>query len=265
MPLTLIELVDPIVIFLSVVSGIIIGFSLRLVGGGGSVLAVPLLLYLVGVSHTHIAIGTSALAVGAIAGINLLNQRKLGDICLKKGLLFAIPGIVGTIVGAQLGLLTPPENLLIIFGGFMVIIGILILRMNPPKVRITGDKTNLILLKKNVPISGFFVGMMAGYFGIGGGFLIVPSMMFSGSLNIIQAIGTSMISVSTFGATTATRYLIAGQVDLVIAALLVIGGIIGGLVGTKVTLAIPKENLLKIFATLLFVVASYMIVQTIIT
>ena len=260
-----VELADPIVIFLSVVSGIIIGFSLRLIGGGGSVLAVPLLLYLVGIRDTHLAIGTSALAVGIIAGISLLTQRKLGDVCLKKGLLFAIPGIIGTIIGAQLGLFTPPENLLILFGGFMAMIGILMLSGNPLKKRVTSHATNLILLRKNVSVSGFFVGVLAGYFGIGGGFLIVPSMMYSGSLNIIQAVGTSMISVSSFGITTASRYIVAGQVDLVIAVLLVAGGLIGGLLGTKMAKRIPKENLLKMFAVLLFVVASFVIVQTIIT
>ena len=260
-----VELVDPVVIFLSVVSGIIVGFSLRLVGGGGSVLAVPLLLYVVGIHDTHLAIGTSALAVGLIAGIVLLIQRKLSDVCIKKGLLFSIPGILGTIIGAQLGLLTPSENLLVFFGGFMIIIAILMLRGNSLKQRISSNNANLIILKKNVSLSGFFVGIVAGFFGIGGGFLIIPSMMYSGSLNIVQAVGTSMISVSFFGATTAARYLIAGQVDLVIAALLVMGGLIGGLFGTKLAMKIPKQNLLRIFATLLFVVASYVIAQTVIT
>ena len=260
-----VELVDPIIIFLSVVSGIIIGFSLRLIGGGGSILAVPLLLYLVGVHDTHLAIGTSALAVGAIAGISLLNQRKLKNICLKKGILFAIPGIVGTVIGAQLGLYTPPQSLLILFGVFMAVMGILMLSGNHLKKRVTDHSTNLILLRKNVSLSGFFVGVLAGYFGIGGGFLIVPSMMYSGSLNIIQAIGTSLISVSSFGITTAARYVIAGQVDLLIAVLLIAGGLVGGILGTKTAERIPKENLLKMFAILLFAVASFVIVQAIIT
>ena len=258
------ELVDPIVILLSIVSGIIIGFALRLIGGGGSVLAVPLLLYVVGLRDTHLAIGTSALAVGAIAGTIFLTQRKSGDICIKKGLLFAVPGILGTIVGAQLGLLTSPENLLLFFGGFMVIVGLLMLSENSLK-EMSATTKNLIILKKNISITGFFVGIVAGYFGIGGGFLIIPSIMYSGSLNIVQAIGTSMISVGSFGATTATRYLIAGQVDLIVTGLLIIGGLIGGLFGTKLAMMIPKENLLKIFALLLFVVASYVITQTIVS
>jgi len=258
-----IEIIDPLIIFLSIISGVIVGFSLGLIGGGGSVLAVPLLLYVVGVKDTHLAIGTSALAVGIIAGINILNHKKLGNIRIKRGLLFAIPGIVGTLLGAQLGLWTPSGNLLILFAGFMTVVGFLMLKKNASKYEVTNGRSNFILLKKNVSLSGFSVGMLAGYFGIGGGFLIVPTIMYSGGLNIIQAIGTSLVSVSSFGLTTAARYFVAGQVDLIIAVLLIIGGVIGGYFGAKTSEKIPKENLSKVFAVLLFVVATYIVIRTI--
>jgi len=259
----LIEFLDPFILFLSIVSGIIVGFSLGLVGGGGSVLAVPLLLYVVGVKDTHIAIGTSALAVGIVAGINLLNHKKLGNIRVKKGLMFAIPGIAGTLLGAQLGLWTPAENLLILFAGFMSVVGFLMLRKNVVKNEVTSEYSNLVLLKRNVSLSGFSVGVLAGYFGIGGGFLIVPTIMYSGGLNIIQAVGTSLVSVSSFGLTTAARYFVAGQVDIIIAVLLIIGGIVGGYFGVKTSEKIPKEKLSKLFAILLFVVAAYIVIRTI--
>ena len=255
-------ILDSVIIFLSIISGVIVGFSLGLIGGGGSVLAVPLLLYVVGVKDTHLAIGTSALAVGIIAGINILNHKKLGNIKIKKGLLFAIPGIAGTLLGAQLGLWTPSENLLILFAGFMTIVGFLILKKNASKQEVTNGSSNLILLKKNVSLSGFSVGMLAGYFGIGGGFLVVPTIMYSGGLNIIQAIGTSLVSVSSFGLTTAARYFIAGQIDLIIAMLLIIGGVMGGYLGAKTSKKIPKENLSKVFAVVLFAVAAYIVIRT---
>ncbi len=259
----LIEFLDPLILFLSIVSGIIVGFSLGLIGGGGSVLAVPLLLYVVGVKDTHIAIGTSALAVGVVAGINLLNHKKLRNIRVKKGLMFAISGIVGTLLGAQLGLWTPAENLLIFFAGFMVVVGLLMFRKNVVRHEVTSGHSNLVLLKRSVSLSGFSVGALAGYFGIGGGFLIVPTIMYSGGLNIIQAVGTSLVSVSSFGLTTAARYFIAGQVDIIIAVLLIIGGVLGGYFGVKTSKKIPKEKLSKLFAILLFVVATYIISRTI--
>ena len=258
-----IELLDPIIISLSIISGVIVGFSLGIIGGGGSVLAVPLLLYVVGIRDAHLAIGTSALAVGVIAGINLLSHKKLGNVRIKKGLFFAIPGIAGTLVGAQLGLLTPAENLLILFAGFMGVVGFLMLKRNATKHEVTNGNSSLILLKKNISLSGFSVGVLAGYFGIGGGFLIVPTIMYSGGLNIIQAIGTSLVSVSSFGLTTAARYFVAGQVDIIIAALLIVGGVVGGYLGVKASERIPKENLSKIFAVLLFVIAAYIVIRTI--
>ena len=75
---------EPLVLFLSVISGIAVGFSLGLIGGGGSILAVPLLLYVVGVRDVHVAIGTSALAVGAIAAINLIGHKRKNNVQIKK-------------------------------------------------------------------------------------------------------------------------------------------------------------------------------------
>ena len=254
---------EPLVLFLSIVSGIIVGFSLGLIGGGGSVLAVPLLLYVVGVRDVHVAIGTSALAVGAIAAINLIGHKRKNHVQLKQGLAFALPGIGGTLLGAQLGLLTPSDNLLIFFAGFMAIVAALMLKKKATKhdVQTSNHQTTVLLSKRNIPLSGFFVGSLAGYFGIGGGFLIVPMMMYSGGLSIIDAIGTSLISVSAFGFTTATNYIAAGNVDLIIAIMFVVGGLVGGLIGIKLMDKIPKEALGTIFAGVLFVIAGYIVVN----
>ena len=161
---------EPIILFLSIISGIIVGFSLGLVGGGGSVLAVPLLLYVVGVKDAHTAIGTSALAIGIIAAINLISHRKKGNLKIKKGIAFAIPGVAGTLIGSQLGLWTPADNLLILFAAFMIAIGVLMIKKKATQKEITSGSSGLVLLKKNLSLSGFSVGVLSGYFGIGGGF-----------------------------------------------------------------------------------------------
>ena len=256
-------LLEPLIIFLSIISGVIVGFSLGLVGGGGSVLAVPLLMYVVGIKDLHVAIGTSALAIGIIAAINIIHHRKKGNLKIKKGLTFALPGIVGTLLGSQLGLWTPADNLLILFAAFMVIIGFLMIKKKTIRTKIINDNSRLILIKKNLSLYGFVVGVLAGYFGIGGGFLIVPTMMYSSGLNIIQAIGTSLVSVSSFGLVTAGRYFVAGNIDLIIAMLFVIGGAFGAYLGTRTAERIPKENLVKIFSVLLFGVASYIMIRTV--
>lgn len=247
-------------VILSILSGIVVGFSLGLMGGGGSVLAVPLLLYVVGIKDMHIAIGTSALAIGIIAAINLLNKRKNNNIKFKQGLTFALPGIAGTLVGSQLGLLTPAANLIVLFAAFMGIIGVIMLKRN--QMSQTHNDSRVVLLRKNSFLHGAAVGILAGYFGIGGGFLIVPTLMYSGGLNIIQAIGTSMIPVSSFGLVTAGRYFVDGNVNFVIAMLFVVGGIIGTRIGIKALEKIPKQNVVKIFSMMLFGVAAYIVIRT---
>jgi len=142
-------LLDPLTLSLSILSGIIVGFSLSLVGGGGSVLAVPLLLYVVGVKDVHVAIGTSALAIGVIAIIHLFSHRKNGNLEIKKGIAFAFPGIVGTLIGSQLGLWTSAEYLLILFAVFMTIIGVLMIKKKITSVETTSGNSGLLLLKKN--------------------------------------------------------------------------------------------------------------------
>jgi len=256
-------LLEPLNLSLSIISGIIIGFSLGLVGGGGSVLAVPLLLYVIGVKDVHLAIGTSALAIGIISLIHLISHRRNGHLKIKKGIKFTLPGIVGTIIGSQFGLWTRPEYLLILFAVFMISIGIFMIKKKNSQVETTSGKSGLILLKKNLLLSGFSVGILAGYFGIGGGFLIVPTLIYSGGLNIAQAVGTSLISVSSFGLVAAGRYFVSGNVDFIIAILIIIGGVLGGYIGIKVSRKIPKENLVKIFSVLLFSVATYIITKTI--
>ena len=115
-----------VTVFLSLLSGIVIGFTLGMVGGGGSVLAVPLLIDVVGISNTHIAIGTSALAVAANSIVNLLYHKRKGHVNLKQGISFAIPGAIGTIIGIQLCLLTPSQSLLALFAVFMIVISTLL-------------------------------------------------------------------------------------------------------------------------------------------
>lgn len=108
---------------------------------------------------------------------------------------------------------------------------------------------------------GAVVGLGAGYFGIGGGFLIVPSLMQLG-VKIVNSIGTSLLPVSLFGMTTAVRYSLDSQVDFVIASILIIGGIVGGKVGTIISSRSPKIMLTKIFAILLIIVGIYISIKT---
>ncbi len=248
--------ITTIQIIFSIISGVIVGFSLGLIGGGGSILAIPLLIYFVGFDHPHIVIGTTALAVSINAFLNLVPHARKKNVNFIKGVLFSIPGIIGVLIGAELGLLTPGNKLLFIFAILMIIIAIYMLKRKcvdtavEPKHRESFSKLLFI---------GFMVGFASGYFGIGGGFLIVPGLIYSGALNIIQAVGTSLISVGVFGLVTAIRYSLNGDLNLIISASYILGGILGGWIGAYYASKVSKRFLTKIFAIIIILVAIYML------
>ena len=154
-------------------SGGVVGFVLGLVGGGGSILAVPLLVYAVGVPSPHVAIGTSAIAVAASAAVNLVGHARAQTVKWPCAVTFAIAGMIGAAVGAQLGKMVDGTRLLTLFGFLMVAIGLLMLRPRKsggdPDVRLTRE-TMLQMLPSLLGI-GLAVGGLSGFFGIGGGFL----------------------------------------------------------------------------------------------
>jgi len=250
---------------LSILSGIIVGFVLGIIGGGGSILAVPLLIYIVGIEDPHIAIGTSALAVGANAAINLVYHKKRGKLRPKTGIYFAIPGVLGGIIGAQLGLITPGDSLLVLFGVLMIVVAYKIVAGKNKEImeNTSTHGSTIVLQKKKIWLTGIGVGLASGFFGIGGGFLIIPSLMFAGGLSITEAIATSLIPVSAFGFTTATMYVMENNVNWLISAFFVIGGAAGGFVGTRLMHRFPKKALRQIFSVILAVVAFYIIASTV--
>ncbi|MFG1519552.1 MAG: sulfite exporter TauE/SafE family protein [Thermoplasmataceae archaeon] len=246
-------------ILLSIVSGLLVGFSLGLIGGGGSILAIPLLIYFVGFDHPHMAIGTTALAVGINAYLNLIPHTIKGNVNYRIGAIFTVPGIVGVLLGSELGLLTPGTYLLFFFGFLMIAIAVYMLKRKC--VDMSASQRSVSRSYPKLVSVGLVVGFASGYFGIGGGFLIVPGLLFGGGLNIIQAVGTSLMSVGTFGVVTAIRYSISGELDVVISGLFIAGGIIGGWVGARIASRVPKRRLTQIFAIIVIIVAIYIIYQ----
>lgn len=246
---------------LAVGSGVLVGFSLALTGGGGSILATPLLLYVVGLTPPHVAIGTSAAAVCVNAFINLLSHARAGTVRWKTALIFALVGSAGAFAGSALGKAVDGNRLIVLFGGLMIAVGLLMLR--PRKTAAAGEP------EKHSPlflvVIALAVGVAAGFFGIGGGFLVVPGLVFTTGMPMINAIGSSLLVVASFGLTTALSYAASGLVDWKVAAEFVVGGTIGGLIGLKLAiyLAAYKGALSRIFAAVIFVVAAYVIYRSV--
>jgi len=244
---------------LAVISGLLVGFTLGLIGGGGSILAVPLLLYLVGYHNPHEVIGTTALAVALTAYLNLLPHWRAGNVRWQPAIAFAIPGVLGAAVGAQIGKIMPGKQLLFLFAVLMFVVAINMLR---PVTSTAGKsaRTGWAMLARTTPV-GFIVGALAGFFGIGGGFLIVPGLMFAADLPLLNAIGSSLFSVGMFGTTTAITYAFSGLVNWLVALEYIGGGILGGLAGARLAthLGKQKKTLSRIFAGVIIVVAIYML------
>jgi uncharacterized membrane protein YfcA len=250
---------DTLQYLLGGVSGILVGFTLGLVGGGGSILAVPLMVYLVGVRNPHVAIGTSALAVAVNAASGLLSHARQGTVKWRCGGLYALAGIVGALAGSTLGKAVNGERLLLLFAVLMMVVGVLMLR-GRGAVGVEGAQCN----RENAPkVLGFGLatGVFSGFFGIGGGFLIVPGLVGATHMPMLNAVGTSLVAVTAFGLTTAANYAWSGFVDWGLAAVFIVGGVIGGMAGTNVArrLAGTTGRLSTVFATLIFVVAAYML------
>jgi uncharacterized protein len=247
---------------LGALSGSLVGFTLGLVGGGGSILAVPLMVYLVGVPLPHMAIGTSALAVAANAGANLVPHARAGTVKWRCALMFAAAGVLGAFGGSTLGKAMDGQHLLLLFALLMVVVGALMLRGR-------GDPGNpdVQCHRENAPkviAYGLATGLFSGFFGIGGGFLIVPALMASTTMPMRNAVGSSLVAVTAFGLAAALNYAWSGLVDWGLAAVFIGGGVIGGLIGTRLSqnLAARKGLLNTVFALLIFVVAGYMIWRT---
>jgi uncharacterized membrane protein YfcA len=249
-------------VLLAVLSGTAVGFSLGLIGGGGSILAVPLLLYVVGVQDPHLAIGTSALTVAVSAFANLLAHWRAGTVKWGCAAIFAAAGVIGAAAGSTAGQLVDGNRLLFLFALIMFAAGVAILRRRA----VAGDphvRVNAAIAAKLTAL-GLAAGFVSGFFGIGGGFLIVPGIMLGSGLPILNAIGCSLFSVGAFSLTTATNYAASGLVDWTIALEFIVGGALGGLIGTTIAvkLSAHKQALNYVFASILFIVATYMLART---
>lgn len=246
---------------LGLASGALVGFSLGLVGGGGSILAVPLMVYVVGVPNAHVAIGTSAIAVAANAAVNLWNHARGGTVVWSCALPFAAAGIIGAFAGSILGKMMDGQRLLALFALLMLVIAVLMLktrsRIGLPDVEMTLANTPAILGL------GLATGTLSGFFGIGGGFLIVPALMLATGMSIMNAISSSLVAVTAFGLTTAASYAWSGLISWGLAGLFVAGGIAGGVIGTRSARLLSERRgaLNIVFAAVIIAVALYMLAR----
>jgi hypothetical protein len=247
---------------LGLASGALVGFSLGLVGGGGSILAVPLMVYVVGVPEPHVAIGTSAIAVAANAAVNLSNHARGGTVQWSCALTFAAAGIIGALVGSIFGKMLDGQKLLALFALLMLVIAVLMLKTRS-RIGLPDVQMNWANMPAIVGL-GVATGTLSGFFGIGGGFLIVPALMLATGMSIMNAVSSSLVAVTAFGLTTAASYAWSGLIAWGLAGLFIAGGLAGGLLGTRLArhLSARRGALNLVFAAVIIAVALYMLAHS---
>lgn len=174
--------------------GGLVGFPLGLTGAGGAILAVPALVYGLGVPP-HEAVGISLLTVGATAWVGAIGRIRSREADLRSGLLVALSGAVATPLGAWVNALIPERTLLGAFGLLMLVLGLQLFRTAPP---LAGPRRDSHPRTRDLRLAaiGLGVGLLSGLFGIGGGFLVVPSLILVARLPIHTAAATSLVVIA---------------------------------------------------------------------
>ncbi|PIB92824.1 sulfite exporter TauE/SafE family protein [Caulobacter sp. FWC2] len=241
----------------AVAGGAGIGLLLTVFGGGGSVLATPLLVYVVGVRDPHVAIGTAAAAVAVNAAAGLAVQARAGRVKWPCALVFGGAGLAGSLAGAHLAKQMNGERLLFWFAGAMAIVAISM--MLPKKVAGNPDAHLTSSLTLKLAPAGLLTGLAAGFFGIGGGFLIVPGLMAATGMTLANAAASSLVSVVLFGAATSVSYAAGGFVNVPVLGALVVGGVAGAIAGMPLAKALAghADAARRVFAVMVLATAAY--------
>ncbi|HVV99214.1 MAG TPA: sulfite exporter TauE/SafE family protein [Planctomycetaceae bacterium] len=271
--------------FLSLLYGMIVGFSLGLTGGGGSIFAVPLLVYGIGVPPRE-AVGISLAAVGTTTLVGCVQRVWRHEVEVGTGLLFAIAGMAGAPVGSWLGGHIPGTALLLMFSVLMALVATRmwinsirkpaeasVVRAEPEpfaddqgptcrrdpegKLRLT-SRCALLL-----GVIGLLTGVLSGLFGVGGGFVIVPALVLFSGMGIHRAVATSLLVITLVSASGVVSYIAAGRpLDWELTWQFVGGGVAGLALGTVLARALSGPRLQQVFAAAIIVVAIFIVVKS---
>ncbi len=232
-----------------------IGVSLGLIGGGGSIITVPVLVYVLGVGVRE-SVGMSLAVVGSTSLVGAALNHRRGTLRVKTGLLFGAAGILGALLGSPLTRLVSPGALLLIFALLMLAVAGAML------VRGQGDVETISSRRQNTLwalLAGFVVGVLTGFLGVGGGFLIVPALTLFGGLSLKEAIGTSLLVIAINCAAGLVGHLRYGGFDVRMTLLVTGLAVAGTLVGTHLSHRTSAAKLGKSFALFVTLVALFLI------
>jgi uncharacterized membrane protein YfcA len=244
----------------AIIPGVLIGAALGLLGGGGSVLTVPIFVYLLGFSPKE-AIAMSLAVVGATSAFGTASHWRAGHVNVRVAILFGGIAMLGTLVGVRLARFVPGTTQLLIFGAVMLAAAVLMFRSGPrcDDKSATPSAPRRMSLLKAVP-GGLLVGSLTGIVGVGGGFLIVPALVLM-RMSLREAVGTSLLIITGTCIVGFLGYL--GHVSLDWPAVIVVaaGTLPGIAMGSYLHRFVPPSILRRGFAVFLVLVAAFIFIE----
>ncbi|MEV4492956.1 sulfite exporter TauE/SafE family protein [Micromonospora coxensis] len=242
---------------LTVGLAVLIGVSLGLLGGGGSILAVPLLVYVADLPPKE-AIATSLLVVGVTSAVGVLPHARAHRVRWRTGLIFGVAGMTGAYAGGRLAEFIPAGVLLIGFALMMLATAIAMIRGRRAPV---GKPVPRELPVLRVVVDGVVVGLVTGLVGAGGGFLVVPALALLGGLPMPVAVGTSLVVIAMKSFAGLAGYLSSVSIDWGLAAAVTAAAVVGSLAGGRLAGRIPEDVLRKGFGWFVVVMGVFVLAQ----
>jgi hypothetical protein len=242
---------------------VLVGVSLGLLGGGGSILTVPILVYVIGLP-THEAIAASLLVVGTTSLAALVPHARAGRVRWRTGAVFGATSMVGAFVAAKLARYLPAAVLLLSFGAMMLVTAAAMMRKKDDAAaaepeRPEGPIRDLPL--RRLVTQGLGVGAVTGLIGSGGGFLIVPALVLLAKLPMRAAVGTSLLVIAMNASAAFVGHATSTPVDVPVAAMMTTAAVLGSFVGSGLAGRVPQALLRRGFAWFVVVMAVFILSQ----
>lgn len=256
--------------------GLVIGLSLGALGGGGSILTVPALVYVFG-QDPQLATTSSLVIVGVTSLVAAVPHARAGNVRLGQGLAFGALGVVGSFAGAAAATTVPPQVLLRAFAALMSFVAVLMLRrtLGPGAVGEAPARPSEPMISLDpffcacprvakVIVTATLVGMLTGFFGVGGGFVLVPALVLAMSFSMPVAVGTSLVVIAVNSATALVARSDAGvQLDWMLISGFTVAAVVGSLLGSRLAARVGGRTLSLAFVVLLVAVAGYTAIRSV--
>lgn len=244
---------------IALVLAVLVGVSLGLLGGGGSILTVPILTYVLGMDPRE-AIAASLFIVGVTSAIGMISHARAGRVRWRTGVIFGVSGMVGAFLGGLAGGFIPGAVLMVLFAIMMIATAVAMIR-GRKKAEDPDPAAERSLPVARIVFDGLLVGVATGLVGAGGGFLIVPALNLLGGLPMAVAVATSLLIIAMKSGAGLAGYLFSVRLDWPIVLGFTAAAVVGSFVGVKLAGLVPEKALRRGFGIFVLAMGAFVMVQ----